>query len=187
MNAIFKFFFDISGWKIEGNVPTHLSKAAFVVCPHNTWKDFFVGLGLRAKMGMNIGYIGKAELFKPPFGFIFRWLGGTPAYRTSSNNMVDSYVAAIKSKDEMLFALAPEGTRKNVDKLRSGFYFMANGAQIPIVRVGFDLKRKVVVIGEPFIPSGDFEADMQKYFVNFFDKIQGPQKDWIKNYKAGKF
>jgi 1-acyl-sn-glycerol-3-phosphate acyltransferase len=187
MSFIFKFLFTLFGWKIVGTVPVHLKKGVFAVCPHSTWKDFILGLGVRAKMGMKIGYIGKAELFKPPFGFIFKWLGGTPAYRTTNNNMVESYVNAINAADDMMFALAPEGTRKNVERLRTGFYYMAHGAGIPITMIGFDFKRKEIPISKPFYTTGNFEEDMKQYFIPFFEPIIGQEKKWLNNYKNNIF
>ncbi len=185
---ILRFIFRLFGWQLAGQVPDDLKKAVIAVCPHSTWKDFPLGICARAAINRKIGYLGKAELFKPPFGFIFRLLGGTPVERSNKHNMVDNYAKAIKNADEMLFALAPEGTRKNVDKLRTGFYFMANAGEIPIIPVGFDFSVKKVIIGEPFITSGDFEKDMQKYFVPFFTKIPGArEKKWLINYGKGIF
>lgn len=186
MKSIFAFFFDLSGWKLVGSMPDSVKKGVIAVCPHNSWKDFLVGIGARAKMNRKIGFIGKEELFKGPFGFIFKSLGGTPAVRTSNNNMVGDYVTAIKNADNMLFALAPEGTRKDVSKLRTGFYFMADGGGIPIIRIGFDFATKSVIIAEPFLTNGDFEADMKKYFVPFFSKMKDP-KSWVDNYSKGIF
>lgn len=187
MSLIFKIFFYLFGWKVEQNIPKDLKKAVFAVCPHNTWKDFTLGLGARAALGFKIGYLGKEELFKPPFGWIFRALGGKPVQRFQNTNLVDSQIKAIQSSEDMFFAIAPEGTRKNVSKLRTGFYYMAHGAGIPILRVGFDFPRKKVIIAEPFMPSGDFQKDMQQYFVPFFKTIGGFQKDWITNYEKGIF
>ena len=183
MNNLLRFFFKLLGWKIVGTISPTIKKAVFAVCPHATWKDFPLGLATRAMLGLKIGYLGKAELFKPPFGFLFRWLGGIPVIRHENRNMVDSQVETINNTKDMLFALAPEGTRKNVDKLRTGFYYMALGAKIPIIRVGFDFPRKQIIIAEPFMPTGDFMADMKTYFVPFFKTIQGVQKDWIANYE----
>ncbi|NBA84364.1 glycerol acyltransferase [Emticicia sp. CRIBPO] len=187
MNAIFKMFFYLFGWKIAGRIPYEVKKGVFAVCPHNTWKDFFLGIGVRAALKLNIGYFGKEELFKPPFGFIFRWLGGTPTVRNKNTNLVASHVEAINKAEDKLFALAPEGTRKNVSKLKTGFYYMAHGAGIPIIMVGFDFESKEVKLAEPFYPSGDYKEDMKKYFVPFFENIGGFQKDWIKNYKNNIF
>ena len=186
MRHVFAFFFKLFGWKVVGEVPQNMKKAVITVCPHNSSKDFFVGLGARAVMNRNIGYIGKAELFKPPFGFIFRWLGGTPVKRSKKNNMVADYVETIKSADELMFALAPEGTRKDVDKIKTGFYHIAHGAGIAIIRIGFDFAKKEVIIAEPFYTSGDFEKDMQVHYVPFFEKIYAP-KSWVKNFKEGIF
>jgi 1-acyl-sn-glycerol-3-phosphate acyltransferase len=187
MNPIFRFFFILFGWKVEGKVPSDVKKAIFAVCPHWYNSDFLIGLGTRAVMDREVGYLGKAELFKPPFGFIFKALGGIPVIRHKNLNLVESMVDAVKKSDDKLICLAPEGTRSNVSKLKSGFYYIALGAEIPIIMVGFDWENKQAVIAEPFQSSGDFEADMQKYFVPFFEKIGGKQKDWIQNYKEGKF
>lgn len=183
MNTLLRFFFRLFGWKVVGKINPNIKKAILAVAPHNSWKDFLIGISSRAEMRLDIKYLGKAELFKPPFGFIFRALGGTPVFRTSKLNMVDSQIAVINSFDKILVGIAPEGTRKNVEKLRTGFYYMAHGANIPIIRIGFDLEKKEVIIAEPFQPSGDFKQDMKTYFIPFFEEMGGFQKKWIYNYK----
>jgi 1-acyl-sn-glycerol-3-phosphate acyltransferase len=183
MNFILRTVFKLLGWKVIGHVDPQLKKAILAVAPHNSWKDFLVGISARAAMRLDIKYLGKAELFKPPFGFIFKALGGTPVFRSEKLNMVDSQVAVINSFDEILIGIAPEGTRKNVQKLKTGFYYMADGAKIPIIRVGFDLDKKEVIIAEPFYTSGDFKSDMKNYFVQFFSQMGSFQKNWINNYK----
>lgn len=187
MRFLLKFFFYASGWKISGGVDPAVRKAIFAVAPHWDNSDFFLGLGTRAAMNRKIAYLGKAELFRPPFGFIFRALGGIPVYRSEKHNLVESQVEAVKGADDALVALAPEGTRKNVPRLKSGFYYIALGAGIPVIMVGFDKARKEVKIAEPFYPSGDFKQDMQTRFVPFFEQMGGRKKDWVQNYKEGKF
>jgi len=182
-----KFLFNISGWKLVGSIPQDLKKGVLAVCPHHKWQDFVLGIAARGEMGRKIGYLGKAELFKPPFGWLFRWLGGTPVIRNKNMNMVESYSASIKGAKDMLFGMAPEGTRVNVAKLKTGFYYMALGGEIPIIPVGFDFKLKQVIISTPFMATGDFKADMQKYFVPFFKTINYCDKDWVQNYEAGIF
>ncbi len=184
---LFRIIFRLCGWKLVNNIPQDIKKAVIAVIPHTTWIDFLIGLGARATMRRKIGYLGKAELFKPPFGFIFKCLGGTPVVRNSSQNMVESYALAIKNAPEMLFALAPEGTRKDVAKLRTGFYFMAHGGQIPIIPVGFDFLNKQVIVGEAFYTTGSFENDMKAHYVPFAKSIHGANKSWITNYEMGIF
>lgn len=186
MDSIFRFFFRLFGWKVVGEVSPEITKAIYAVCPHWNNKDFFVGLGTRAAMRRKIRFLGKAELFKAPFGFIFRALDGIPVYRKTNMNMVESMTEAVKNTKEGLICIAPEGTRKNVAKLKSGFYHIAMGANIPIIMVGFDWKNKQATVAEPFYPTGNYEEDMLTYFVPFFEKIE-PNKDWIQNYKDGNF
>lgn len=187
MNVLYIAIFRLMGWKLVDTVHPEIKKAIFAVAPHWKNSDFFVGLGTRALLKRRIAFLGKAELFKPPFGFIFRALGGMPVDRSRQGNLVESQVNTVKNMPDALIALAPEGTRKDVRKLKSGFYYIALGAGIPIVPVGFDNAAKEVKIGEPFFPSGDFQRDMQQYFVPFFEKIGGPKKKWLSLYKAGIF
>ncbi len=187
MKFILRFFFYRLGWKISGQVDPAVRKGIFAVAPHWNNADFFTGLGSRAVLDRKIAFLGKAELFRPPFGFIFRALGGIPVYRSEKRNLVESQVDAVKGVENALIALAPEGTRKNVARLRSGFYYIAHGAGIPIIMVGFDRERKEVKIAEPFYTSGDFKEDMKTRFVPFFEQIGGRKKDWVENYKKGVF
>ncbi len=175
----------IWGWKAI-NIPK-VKKGLFVVAPHNYTSDFILGICIRPIIGLKINYLGKSELFKPPFGWFFRALGGTPVYRTERTNFVQQVAETFNNHDELLVAMSPEGTRKNVSKLRTGFYYMAHTAKVPIIMTGFDYPRKLVVIADPFMTSGDFEADMKKYFLPFFNTIGGFKKDWMKNYSEGKF
>ena len=117
-------------------------------------------------------YLGKKELFRPPFGWIFRTLGGYPVDRSRNSNLVDAIVEIFDSKEEFIIALAPEGTRKYVGKLKTGFYYIAQKAQIPIVMVGFDYSKKEVIISDPFYTSNDIDTDMPKIMI-FFDGISG--------------
>lgn len=184
---IARFLFTLFGWKLVGEIPKDLKKGVIAVCPHTTWVDFPIGIMARGAIRRKIGFLGKAELFNSPFGFLFRWLGGTPVVRNKNLNMVESYAITIKNTEDMLFGIAPEGTRKNVSKLKTGFYYMALGGEIPIIPVGFDFKTKEVRISEPFMPSGDFEKDMQTYFIPFFKTVHNVRKDWLTNYENGIF
>ncbi len=163
--------------------PKDLKKGLFVVCPHASTIDFLIGLGARSASGLKIGFLGKEELFKPPFGWIFYALNGKPVVRTHSTNLVQSVADTFNKYEEIRIAMAPEGTRKNVDKLKTGFYYMAHTANVPLVLVGFDYPRKTVFMSEPKPLSGDFKKDMKEILLPFFNKIQGVKKDWMKNYE----
>jgi 1-acyl-sn-glycerol-3-phosphate acyltransferase len=187
LNPLLRFFFKLRGWKVVSTFPDNVKKAIFAVAPHTVWQDFLLGICARATLYKDIRYLGKAELFVFPIGWIFRALGGTPLVRSKSNNQVQNVAETFNQYEDLLVALAPEGTRKNVEKLRTGFYFMAVSAKVPIIMVGFDYPQKQVKFADPFMPSGDFEKDMQQYFVPFFKNIQGVHKNWLKNYEEGRF
>ena len=181
LTKMLKFLFNLLGWKLKGEVPYDLPKALIIVCPHASWVDFPIGLMARAKIGRNIHFWGKKELFKPPFGFLFRSLGGFPVDRSKNNNLVDAIVDIFNSHDQFYGALAPEGTRKNVETLKTGFYYIADKAKVPLIFVGFDYPNKQIILNKPFYTSGDFEKD-KIVIAEFFNSIAGVKKDWIKNY-----
>lgn len=179
MRWFWKTVLQLFGWKTDIEFPYHhLKKFIITVGPHTSNWDFMVGLAYRSLLRLHgARFLGKAELFKPPFGFVFRWLGGTPVNRTSSQNMVDVVAEIFDQHEKFVLALSPEGTRKKVDKLRTGFYFIARQAKVPIVMVGFDYKNKTVVYSEPFYPTSDQEKDFE-HILSFYRPVQGriPEK-----------
>ena len=157
----------ITGWKINSEIPRELKKYIIAVAPHTSNFDFSIGLMARGVLGMRAHYLGKKSLFRFPFGILFRALGGIPVDRSKSHNMVDQIARIAKERKGFILAIPPEGTRKKVEKWRSGFYFMAFKAEIPIIFTQLDWGRHQVNFLKPFIPSGNFESDlpiMQKYF-----------------------
>jgi 1-acyl-sn-glycerol-3-phosphate acyltransferase len=144
------------------------------VAPHTSNLDFFVGVLARAfiKEIKDSKFLGKKELFQPPFGWIFRVLGGYPVDRSRKSNLVDAIVEIFDSKERFIIALAPEGTRKYVGKLKTGFYYIAQKANIPIVMVGFDYVKKEVIISQPFYTGKSIKTDMP-LIMKFFKGISG--------------
>lgn len=181
LNSIYTFCFKIGGWKLVGEIPKTLKKSLIIVAPHEHWFDFPLGLFARASLKTKISFLGKAELFKRPFGFLFRWLNGKPVDRFSNNGMVESVVKLYNDNEILHIALAPEGTRKPVSKLRTGFYYIAKDAKLPIIMILFDYQNKTVVAREPFYLSGNMDEDMRE-IANYYNQIRGVKKDWIKNY-----
>lgn len=154
-------YFKILGWKLNGFFPK-VDKCVVIVVPHTHWVDFFLGLLVRKVVDQEINYIGKKDLFKPPFGWFFRWTGGAPVDRSKNSNMVETIVRIFNEKKIFRLALAPEGTRKKVEQLKTGFYHIAKKAQVPIVMVAFDFGKKEVKIAEPFHPTDNLEEDFKR-------------------------
>lgn len=156
------------GWKLVHNFPKDLNKYVVIAAPHTSWQDFPIGILARNTAGVKINFIGKDSLFKGPFGFIFRSLGGTPVDRSKSNNLVDAIVQVFDQKEQFRLALSPEGTRKKVDKWKTGFYYIAKGAKVPIVMATLDFDKKQVKISEPFYTTNNKDKDFE-HFYSFFD------------------
>lgn len=161
-------------WKFEGELPK-LNKYVMIVAPHTSWLDFPLGLLIKWSFNFDANYIGKNSLFKPPFGFFFRWVGGTPVDRSKNNNLVEAVVDIFNKKNIFRLVLAPEGTRKKVDKWKTGFYYIAQGAKVPIVMMALDFKHRIIKISEPYKISGDLTSDFN-YFNDFYKGIEGYHK-----------
>ncbi len=160
MKYIYKIIWWLIGWKIEGDVPQDIKKYIIVVAPHTSNWDFIIGVLVRGIMGFKSKYLGKKSLFKPPYGWLFRIMGGYPVDRSKKTNLVDQVVDIYDNHEEFVVAIAPEGTRKDVKEWKTGFYYIAHKAEIPIVPCVIDWKRKLVQFYSPFWPTGDIEKDM---------------------------
>ncbi|MBT8316216.1 MAG: acyltransferase [Lutibacter sp.] len=173
MKYFFRFtIYTILRWKTVGSFPKQLKKYVIIAAPHTHWIDFPLAVSVKFAEGAPINYIGKASLFKPPFGFIFRWLGGSPVDRTKSNNRVDGIVEVFNNNENFILALSPEGTRKKVDKWKTGFYYIAKGANVPIVMATLNFKKKEVKISEPYYLTNDMEKDFN-FFHDYFKGVVG--------------
>ncbi len=164
------------GWKFAGNFPRHLKKYVVIAAPHTSWLDFPIAIIARNASGEKINYIGKDSLFKGPFGFLFRALGGAPVDRSKNNNLVDAIVHVFNSRDEFRLGLSPEGTRKKVEKWKTGFYFIAKGAGVPIVMATLDFGKKQIKISDPYVPTDDIEKDFH-HFHSFYEGVQGKKPE----------
>ena len=166
--SFYKFIFlKLMGWKIEGSFDENVKKCVLMVMPHTSWHDFYLGIFTRGITGVEMNYIAKKELFRFPFGFYFRWMGGAPIDRTGSLNKVDAIAKIFDNYDEFRLAIAPEGTRKKVNELKSGFYYIALKANVPIIPVAFDFGSKTVSVGKPFHPTSNYESDLKKLLQHY--------------------
>jgi len=176
MRWLAKFiYFRVLGWKIVGNTTFSMDtikKAVIIAVPHTSWHDFYIGVLLRKVVGVRTNFIGKKELFVGPFGWYLRAIGGTSLDRTPGQNKVQAIANLFKDKEEFRLSLAPEGTRKKVDKWRTGFYYIAKEANVPIIMFTLDFKNKQNKVSEPFYPTDDIEADF-KFMKDYYKGVVG--------------
>ncbi len=177
LRPVWKIFFAAAGWKVLNPFP-QVPKAVIAVGPHTSWQDILIGMATRSITRMNNAhYLGKKELFDGPFGWLFRWTGGVPVDRAHKLNMVEQVTQVFQEHEHFLLAIAPEGTRKKVDRLKTGFYHIARSAGVPIILSAIDYSKKAVWFSEPFRPTGDEQADLKKV-MEFYRGVRGKNPDY---------
>jgi len=168
-------YYKLLGWQIKGNykvIEKDIKKAVIILAPHTSWYDFYIGILLRTLTGIKTKFIGKKELFVFPFNLFFKFLGGSPIDRSKNSNVVEQIVDKFENESNFKLALSPEGTRKKVEKWRTGFYYIAKAAKVPIVMITLDFKNKTNKFSKPFYTTDNTEEDF-KYIRGFFKDVQG--------------
>ena len=149
------------GWQIEAGLPPGLSKCVLIAAPHTSNWDFVYLLLAAFALRLNIYWMGKASLFWGPFGPVMRWLGGIAVNREQSGNLVAASVEALKNAEgPVQLVVPPEGTRSRVRRWKTGFYYIAVGAELPILPAYLDFGQRRLGLGPVFHPTGDVERDM---------------------------
>jgi len=173
MNIYKYIFYKILGWKIIGDFKEkEIKKVVMIVVPHTSWHDFYIAVFTRKTLGVMVNFVGKKELFIWPFGHYFKWMGGAPLDRSKNQNKVEAIADIFNSKDEFRLAMAPEGTRKKVKEWKTGYYYIAQLAKVPIMPVSFNYKTKTVTIGNPFYTTGDIKSDTN-FLKEFYKGVEG--------------
>ena len=172
-------FLKMLGWRVEGEIP-NIKKFVIIAAPHTSNWDFPITLAVTFALKIKIYWMGKAAMFRWPFGEVCRWLGGIPIDRSRSQNVVEQCVQAFKQRDKLIVVIPPEGTRKKVSYWKTGFYHIARGANIPIVLGFLDYRRKAGGIGPTFYPTGRIEDDMQ-VIKTFYATITGKRQNLFSN------
>lgn len=154
-------FLKLTGWRIKGSLPPGATKSVLIGAPHTSNWDLPYTLMVAFSLRLTVYWMGKEQLFRPPFRGLMMWLGGLPVNRDKSGNLVGASVAAIQAANGPLqLIVPPEGTRGKTRYWKTGFYYITVGAGVPIVMAYMDYDKKVSGLGPVFQPTGDIEADM---------------------------
>ncbi len=172
MYKLSKFILKLWGWKTEGHFPPDIPKYIIAIAPHTSNWDFPLGMLVRSATKADVKFVAKHTLFKFPYGFIFRWLKGYPVNRSKSLHFVDNVVKLFDEHEKFAVVISPEGTRTKVEKFKTGFYFIARKAHIPIVLSKFDWEHKVVSFTDPIYTTDNFDKDMD-IIMQYFKGVKG--------------
>ena len=162
----------ITGWKTVGHFPRD-ERVVLVVGPHTSNWDFVVAMSAVLSWDINIHWVGKHSIFKKGFRRVLRKMGGIPVNRANPDALKEEIVDITNKYKGFIIGLAPEGTRKKVERLKTGFLRIANDTNSKIMLAGIDFSNKTIELGEFFSPSGDVEQDLHNikhYFSNFSGK-----------------
>jgi 1-acyl-sn-glycerol-3-phosphate acyltransferase len=170
-------FLKLAGWKVEGSLPAGADKCVLIAAPHTSNWDLPYTLMVAFALRLNIYWMGKQGIFRPPFRGLMMWLGGIAVNQAQSTNLVAASSDALKSAQGLLqLVVAPEGTRSKTRYWKTGFYYIALGAQVPIVLAYLDYAHKRGGLGPAVQPCGDIEKDMTTIKA-FYAPMKGKKPD----------
>ena len=167
----------LAGWQVLGHLPEHAKKSVLIAAPHTSNWDLPMTLMVAFALELRPRWMGKASIFRWPFGGLMRWLGGIAVERSQSNNLVaTSAQAIVDAREPLQLIVPPEGTRSKTRHWKTGFFYIAHGAQVPIVMAYMDYANKRSGLGPLFEPTGDVEADMARIKA-FYQPFKGKNAD----------
>jgi 1-acyl-sn-glycerol-3-phosphate acyltransferase len=178
LKLLSKFIFWITRWQVKGEIPADLKKAVIIAAPHTSYWDFLYARAAFFIMGIPVKITIKKEVVNSPFfGWLARLLGAIAIDRTPKNgslankiSMVDAMVNLIAERDHLIMMVTPEGTRKYVKRWKTGFYRVAEEANVPIILGYLDYKAKIAGVGPVFFPTGNYDEDLVKIKDFYRDK-----------------
>ncbi len=169
MASVARFILKLFGWQLVGKIPDQ-KKYVIIVAPHTSNWDFFIFLLVKIAYRIDACFIGKDSLFIGPAAWFLKGIGGIPVERSSAHNVVDKIVSEFETRDKMIFALSPEGTRSYLDHWKSGFYHIARKAKVPVQTAFLDKRSKQIGWGPLFDMTDDKFADLEKIAYFYADK-----------------
>lgn len=162
-----KLMIRLSGWEVVGD-PKSVKKAVMITQHTSNWDGFFA-LFAAFSLGIRPRSLAKDKLLKGIQGPILRWAGLISIDRSKNMNVVDQVAQFYENEDHLWLFVAPGATRKKTDYWKTGFYYIALKAEVPIVQAILDYERKQVGIGTQMMPSGDIEVDMDIFRAWYAD------------------
>lgn len=154
------------GWKIAGNLPAE-PKFVIAWAPHTSYMDWFVSVGCMLALRVRSSWMAAHGFFWWPLGLFMKRLGGIPVKRNRSHNVVAQMIDCFNSRDQFVLAIAPEGTRQKAKKWKTGFYYIATGANVPIMLMSLDYATKTFTLGPIFKVTGNAESDIKEIQAHF--------------------
>lgn len=177
ITRLFVWWFKFKGWKIDRSIPPGIRKAVVIAAPHTSNWDFVYALATFRLLDIKVRYLIKQEAYRFPLKGVIDATGGIPVKRNKNTNLVDTFIQELNQTDDLFLMIPAEGTRSRVKKWKSGFYYAALGAGVPVLLGYLDFKKKTAGFGQVVNLTGDKEKDMA-LIRDFYRDISGkhPEK-----------
>ena len=173
IQKLFAFLlYRVLGWKIEGRIPFETKRLLLVLLPHTSNWDFVIGMMFLKAEKLDVILYGKDEFYIWPLIYGYKLFNVVPIKRNQKNNFVEEAAKSYDNGAELWTAMAPEGTRSHMDHLKSGYYYFAKAAKVPLLTVGLDFKKKALIIEPQREILDSFEEDSAR-LIQFSRSIQG--------------
>jgi 1-acyl-sn-glycerol-3-phosphate acyltransferase len=182
MKWLCKLYLWITGWKTGSTLPVTVKKCVMVGAPHTSNMDYPIALATLYASGVRVRFLAKKSLFKFPLGILMRLTGGLPVDRSRHTNMVEAMIHMFQQHERLILLIPAEGTRSYVKEWKSGFYYTALGAKVPIALGYLDYGRKIAGFGKLFYPTGNYQQDLleiQNYYRQF--RPRHPEKSSLRD------
>ena len=168
LRLVFRFFFRWYGWKLDWGLPRDIKKCVMVASPHTSNWDMVYGLAAFDMMRIPVRFTIKKEWMRFPMSLILKPLGGIGIDRSPKEgsqerkSMVEAMVELFDQYDELVVLVTPEGSRSRRDQWRTGFYYVALKAKVPIGLGYLNYGKKEAGVGKILYPTGDIDRDMRE-------------------------
>jgi 1-acyl-sn-glycerol-3-phosphate acyltransferase len=175
LRRLAKFLLWLGGWTAVGKVPD-LRKAVFIAAPHTSNWDGFWAIVYITYIGLDAHWFVKKSMFWFPLNKLLTYFGAVPLNRERGGSAVSEAVTAFDKNEKFYLGLAPEGTRSKMKGWKSGFYRIAEGANVPIVLGFLDFGSRRLGLGPVVTLTGDRDADMA-ILESFYSSVSGRWPD----------
>ena len=156
-----------AGWRTVGEIP-NIPQAVVLALPHTSNVDGVYAIPSLFALDLKISIMGKHTLFKiPGVAQLMHWIGVIPIDRSNKGSVLQASIDKFKTGKPLFLGLSPEGTRDYTEKWKTGFYYLAMGAGVPILPVALDYNTKEIRFMSLVYPTGNMEADLPKIYAQY--------------------
>ncbi len=172
LRAISLVVLRLIGWRAENRLDGTPRKAIILAAPHTSNWDFLLFLMIVFALRINMNVLIKHTIFWFPLGAFLRYCGAIPVDRRAAGARVKELASTFSAYDDMILLITPEGTRSPRTHWKTGFYHMAEAADVPVIIAFVDTENKTAGLDHLMPISGDVEADMAHVY-GFYDQLKG--------------